>query len=209
VLVLHLAVAWLALQLHPVRAVVRQAAPLMVALLTSAQPPEPSVPPPQPQTQAAPAAPLMALPVVTTAQAEIFTAPLPAADPTPHAPTTAQAPAVAQARVDVPSSATSALPPSPPARRRLAAEAVAYRVPPPAELPLASRRAGETGVVWLRVVVDVRGWPAQVLVHRSLGHARLDEQAVSAMRQARFRPYVEDGVAIEVEVIAPIEYALE
>jgi protein TonB len=104
-------------------------------------------------------------------------------------------------------------PPAPapalPARKRLAADAVGYLVQPPAELPVASRRAGESGVVWLRVVVDVRGLPAQVVVQRSSGYPRLDAQALGAMRQARFRPHTEDGVALEVEVIAPIEYPLE
>jgi len=84
--------------------------------------------------------------------------------------------------------------------------AVQYRVLPPVELPRASRRAGESGTVWLRVRVDVTGAPAAVSLHRSSGHARLDEQALWAMRQARFKPYAEDGRALEVEVIAPVEY---
>ena len=47
---------------------------------------------------------------------------------------------------------------------------------------------------------------AVVSLHRSSGHARLDEQALWAMRQARFKPYAEDGRALEVEVIAPVAY---
>ena len=77
------------------------------------------------------------------------------------------------------------------------------------EVPRASRRAGESGVVWLRVVVDTRGLPKLVQVQRSSGHARLDEQALFAMRQARFKPHTENGTPIEVEVIAPIEYLLD
>jgi protein TonB len=80
---------------------------------------------------------------------------------------------------------------------------------PPAEVPRLSRRAGESGVVWLRVVVDRSGLPAQVTVARSSGFARLDEQALWAMRQARFQPHIEDGQPIEIEVLAPIEYALD
>jgi protein TonB len=83
---------------------------------------------------------------------------------------------------------------------------VRYVTLPPVEVPRASRRAGEHGTVWLRVVVDVAGQPAQVSVQRSSGFARLDEQALWAMRQARFKPHTEDGRAVEVEVIAPIEY---
>jgi protein TonB len=91
-------------------------------------------------------------------------------------------------------------------RRQVAGSAVRYLTLPPVEVPRASRRAGEHGTVWLRVVVDAAGLPVQVSVQRSSGHARLDEQALWAMRQARFKPHTEDGRAVEVEVVAPIEY---
>ena len=112
------------------------------------------------------------------------------------------------------SAVAAASPPSPavappvPPRKLLATTAVRYLVEPPAEVPRASRRAGEHGVVTLRVVVSTLGVPLQVSVLRSSGHPRLDEQALWAMRQARFQPYTEDGRAFEVEVIAPIEYPL-
>jgi protein TonB len=96
--------------------------------------------------------------------------------------------------------------PPPAPRRQLPPSAVQYRVLPPVEVPHAARRAGESGTVWLRVVVDMKGEPARVSLHRSSGYARLDEQALWAMRRARFMPYTEDGRAFEVEVIAPIEY---
>lgn len=115
------------------------------------------------------------------------------------------APPTAAAASTVPATAPPS-PPAPPPRRQLALGAVQYRVLPPVEVPRAARRAGESGTVWLRVVVDVQGAPAQVTLHRSSGFARLDEQALWAMRQARFRPHTEDGRAVEVEVIAPIEY---
>jgi protein TonB len=83
---------------------------------------------------------------------------------------------------------------------------VRYRVDPPAEVPRASRRAGEHGVVWLRVRVSREGLPLQVSVLRSSGYARLDEQALWAMRQARFQPHTEDGQPVEVEVNAALEY---
>ena len=128
------------------------------------------------------------------------------------------APAVATAIPDTP--APAALQPAsiapesaplatPPTRRQLPASAVQYRVLPPAELPSASRRAGESGTVWLRVLVDATGVPAQVSVQLTSGFRRLDEQALWAMRQARFRPHTEGGLALEVEVLAPIEYPSE
>ncbi|MBL8326149.1 MAG: energy transducer TonB [Rubrivivax sp.] len=106
--------------------------------------------------------------------------------------------------------ATVAPPPAAPrTRKEVAASAVSYLVLPPVEVPTLSRRARESGTVWLRVVVDVRGLPIEVRLLRSSGHPRLDEQALWAMRQARFRPHTEDGLAVEVAVTAPIEYALD
>jgi len=204
VAVLHLAGGWALLQVPAVRAAVLEAAPMMVDLLAPPAPPTPPPPPPQA---------LRPLPPVT-APAPVLAAPSPA--PLPPDAFTAPAPVPVPAPVAVTAPVASPSPPAPPApappapaRKRLSADAVGYLVPPPAELPLASRRAGESGVVWLRVVVDVRGLPALVQVQRSSGFQRLDAQAVTAMRQARFRPHTEDGVALEVEVTAPIEYPLE
>lgn len=118
------------------------------------------------------------------------------------------APVVPAARTAAPAQSAPTPPPAP-ARRTLASSAVQYRVMPPVELPRLSRRAGESGTVWLRVIVDRQGLPVQVLVHRSSGHPRLDEQAVWAMRQARFAPFIENGQALEIEVLAPIEYLLD
>lgn len=114
------------------------------------------------------------------------------------------APAAEPRPVTVLATASPQDPPRPPPQVNI--NAVQYRVLPPVELPRASRRAGESGTVWLRVRVDVTGAPAVVSLHRSSGYARLDEQALWAMRQARFKPYAEDGRVLEVEVIAPVEY---
>ena len=167
--------------------------------------PEPAADAPQPRPSetpvaaaAAPRAPALTdLPVPTLPP--LAETPAPIAAPTPAA---AQPPSPA---------VTPAAPPPPPLpaaapRRQLASSAVRYLNLPPVEVPRASRRAGEHGTVWLRVVVDTTGQPVQVSVHRSSGFTRLDEQALWAMRQARFKPHTEDGRAVEVEVIAPIEY---
>ncbi|RVU43258.1 energy transducer TonB [Rubrivivax rivuli] len=210
VAVLHLAAGWALLQVPAVRSAMLEAAPLVVDLLaapTTPQAPQPKPPPPsaapQPPVRVAAPSTVLAAPNPAPPLAEAFTAPAPT--PAPAAPAAATPnPLAAPAAASVPAPA-----PVPAVRKRLPADAVVYLVQPPAELPLAARRAGESGVVWLRVVVDVRGLPAQVTLQRSSGHARLDAQALGAMRQARFRPYTEDGVALEVEVTAPIEYPLE
>ena len=219
VALLHLAAAWALMQVPAVRTALLEAAPLMVELLSAPTPPAPAAapapqtsPPQPPSRPTAPStppptapAPVMAAPSRAPSPPEVFTAPA----PTPAAGPAPMAAAGTTASPAAPAAPSPQVMPQAPLRKRLAADAVGYLVPPPAELPLASRRAGESGVVWLLVAVDVRGLPARVQVQRSSGFPRLDAQAVTAMRQARFRPHTEDGVALEVEVTAPIEYPLE
>lgn len=52
--------------------------------------------------------------------------------------------------------------------------------------PSASRRAGEEGTVRLKVLVDEKGRPRDVMVATSSGFARLDEAAMQAVRKWRF-----------------------
>ena len=216
----HLLGLWAVLQVPAVRDAVREVAPLVVDLVTVPPPPaqqrppplSPPLPPqpalktpPKPVPVAPPSPQIMAAPALETPAPQAFTAPPPV--PVVLAPAVVQA--VAQPVVAA--QAAPAPPPAPPAppRKVVSANAVRYLVEPPVEVPRASRRAGEHGTVWLRVVVSTQGLPALVSVARSSGHSRLDEQALWAMRQARFKPHTEDGRAIEVEVTAPIEYPLE
>lgn len=201
----HIVVLWLALQVPAVRQAVRQVVPMMVDLVAPPEPQHPTPPPPPlPPTRPKPvqpppvAPPLLAAPVVEAAPQAAFTTPPPPAEPPPQPMPASFTPAPAPPA-----------PPPPTPRRVVAATAVQYRVLPPVEVPRASRRAGESGMVWLKVVVSVTGLPTSVVVHRSSGFPRLDEQAVWAMRQARFKPQTEDGSPIELEVTAPIEYLLE
>lgn len=200
----HLAAVWALLQVPAVRDAVRQVAPMMVDLVTPEQLEAPPPPPPPritPQPLAQPQQPtLLAAPVPSPEPAPAFTTP-PPAEPVVLAP-------VAAVPAPLATPAPPA-PPPPPARRAVPATAVRYLVLPPVEVPRAARRAGEHGVVWLRVVVDVHGLPAQIHLQRSSGYTRLDEQALWAMRQARFKPQTDNGTPIELEVTAPIDYPLE
>ena len=203
----HLAGMWALLQVPAVRAAVRQVAPMVVDLVSAeapqaTPPPRAALPaPPQPVLQPPPQAPLLAAPVLQADPAPAFTAAPAPAEPLPQAPVTATQAPVAPA----PAAPAAA----PLARKVVPPTAVQYLVLPPVEVPRASRRAGEHGVVWLRVVVDVRGLPAQIHLQRSSGHPRLDEQALWAMRQARFKPQTDNGTPIELEVTAPIDYPLD
>lgn len=201
----HIAGVWLLLQVPAVREAARQVVPTMVDLVAPPPLPEPAPPPPPPPSRSPPPRrlpappPILAAPTTAPAPAAAFTAPEPPAHTAPAPVTVAVAPAPP---------APPSLPP-PPARRVVPPTAVQYLKLPPVEVPRLSRRAGESGTVWLRVVVDVRGLPAQIQVQRSSGFARLDEQALWAMRQARFRPQTDDGTPIELEVTAPIEYLVD
>lgn len=85
---------------------------------------------------------------------------------------------------------------------------VEYLDPPRPGYPSASRRLREQGLVVLRVLVDERGRAERLHVHRSSGHARLDQAAVEAVQRAEFKPYVANGLVQRVYVLVPIEFAL-
>ncbi|MDO9094940.1 MAG: energy transducer TonB [Rubrivivax sp.] len=202
---------WALLQVDGVREAVREVAPLMVGLMAHDPPPPapapPVPPPPRPwirPLRPAPQPPVLAAPTPLPVAADSFTA----LAPPPASPATPTPEPVAVEAAPAPPAPSPPAPP-PPVRKVIAATAVRYLVQPQAAVPRASRRAGEHGVVWLRVVVATNGVPLQVTVQRSSSHPRLDEQALWAMRQARFQPHTEDGRPIVVEVVAPIEYPQE
>lgn len=204
VLAAHGLGAWALLQVDGVRQAVVEAAPVMVQWLA---PPAPQpAPPPPPRAQAAPAPrprPVLASAAPPAAPAPVWTAPAPSPEPPPPVPSVA-APTAPTAVVAPPAPAA---PPAAP--KQLPSSAVQYLVPPALVVPLASRRLNEQGTVWLRLVVDVNGLPQRVTLHQSSGFARLDQQALQAMRAARFKPYTEQGVALEWTAIAPLAYELE
>jgi protein TonB len=209
----HVVVVWLFLQADTLSRVVHQVSPLMVALLSEpapTRPPEPALPVPRHSVQLP--TPALMPPPELRISAEAPPAP-PAAVVVPVLPPMPASPAPGP--VPAEPLPVRALPPvaAPPAPPVLGASAIRYRVPPAIEVPMASRRLGEAGTVLLRVWVDAQGLPRQVSLHRSSGFPRLDEQALSAMRQARFQPVVqpasEGGNAIDWVVIAPLQYEID
>lgn len=133
------------------------------------------------------------------------TSPLAAVAPTP-APVAPSAPS-AQSAIPSPVSAEGPRPSSAP--KVLSGSAVRYLTEPVLTYPRTSRDLGESGTVVLKVLVDEQGRPKEVEVARSSGHVRLDQQALQAMRRARFQPHVEDGVPRAVWVMAPQTFALD
>jgi protein TonB len=61
----------------------------------------------------------------------------------------------------------------------------------------------------VRVLIDTNGRPAQVALQKSTSHPALDDEALAAVRKARFRPYIEGGVAQPVWVLIPINFVLQ
>lgn len=207
----HLLLAGLLLQTDTVRQVLNAPPPVVVALIGDPSPPQPPAPLELPRPRLPLPAP-MPLPAPEISIAAAPPAPPPApvavAAATPPVPPAPAAPAPAPVAVVAPAPvAPVAAPPAAP--KAMPASAVRYRVPPPVEVPMASRRLGEQGTVLLQVWVDAQGLPRQVTLHRSSGFARLDEQALAAMRQARFQPVLDGGQAIEWVVIAPLQYELD
>lgn len=200
--VAHLAGAWALLQLEAVQHALAPAAPLLVQWVAPAAPvPQPPPPPPAPRPKVQPktAAVLAAAPAPLQRQAPSFVvpepAPLPAEVPLPPSPPAPPAPKA---------------PPAPPASPvALAATDLRYTVPPAQVYPRTSVRLGEQGTVLVRLVVDAQGLPTQVSLHKSSGHVRLDDQALQALRAARFAPYTRNGQALAWTAIAPLEYSLE
>lgn len=196
VLLLHVGGVWGLLQVESVREAAREAAPLLVDLIAPAPVPPPPRPPEPVRIKRPPP------PLVTAAPTPIPSTSHFVAEPPPPEP-------VAAAPVEAPPAAPPAPAPAAPAVVRVSASALQYLVQPPVEVPRMSRRLGESGTVLVRVVVDMNGAPRVVALHKSSGFARLDEQAVGAMRAARFKPCSRDGVAFECEAIAGIAYELE
>ena len=80
---------------------------------------------------------------------------------------------------------------------------------PEIEYPLASRRLKEEGTVVVRALIDTRGVPKQVVLQRSSGHTRLDQQALRAAMTARVKPRTENGVPFEFWIAMPLAFELE
>ena len=199
---LHLVFFWGLSHVQDLSRTVTRVAPIVVRLVAPAEPPKP-----QPRTPVAmpdmkaPVMPLIEPPLIAVATAPAPSPVVAALPPPPPAPVQVQ-PAPAPVAQPV-------TPPAPPALKRVPASAVRYLKEPRMTVPLMSKRLRESGVVHLRVVVDVNGMPREIALAKSSGFARLDEQALLDMRSARFAPQTENGQPVEWEVIAPMSYEVD
>lgn len=178
--------------------VVRAALPQVVnvSFVAPPAPPAPSSPPKTVQlSQPAPSF-VPPLPLVNVAQTEpTITVPQPSARVSETVSVASAAPSQAPAAAAAPSVPKTV-------------QGVEYLRAPQPVYPSISRRMGETGVVTLRVLVGERGTPEQVLVQKSSGSSNLDEAGRQAALRALYKPYLEDGKAVSVYVLVPINFQL-
>lgn len=84
----------------------------------------------------------------------------------------------------------------------------AYLQNPKPNYPSLSSRLGEAGTVTLWVAVNAAGTVDDLGVLRTSGFARLDAEALKAVRQWRFTPAKRGGEAVADKVSVPIEFGL-
>lgn len=192
IVALHAAGGYALMQVRQVREALADAAPMFVQLVA---PPAPAAPPPPVVKPLPKAPPPVRKPLITAAPVPSPVPPSFTAPPEPPPlPVIAEAPA----------------PPAPPAPpRTIPASAVQYLEPPVPAYPRASRRAGESGRVVLRVFIDEAGLPRQLQVQSSSGFVRLDEAAAAAVAKARFKPYSDNGQPVAGWALVPLSFDLE
>lgn len=78
---------------------------------------------------------------------------------------------------------------------------------PAPELSEEARRDQVDGIVELVAVVTSRGNVTMIRVSKSLGHG-LDEKAIEAVRQWKFKPATKDGVPVSAEIAIQTKFVL-
>ncbi|GGA69612.1 protein TonB [Neiella marina] len=81
--------------------------------------------------------------------------------------------------------------------------------PTPPRYPTIARKRGQQGVVWVDVWLDEHGQQTQTTVSQSSGLNSLDESALAAVGNWRFKPHQINGLAIASRVRIPIEFSLQ
>ena len=80
-----------------------------------------------------------------------------------------------------------------------------YKVDP--EFSEEARKAKFMGIVLVNLIVDTRGMPQNVHILRGVGMG-LDEKAVEAVRQYRFKPAMESGHPVPVQVNVEVNFQI-
>ena len=88
----------------------------------------------------------------------------------------------------------------------VSAPRMVHLVPP--EYSEEARREKFVGQVVVGLIVDTDGLPQQIHVVRGVGHG-LDEKAIEAIRQYRFRPAMENGKPVPVRVNVEVNFQIK
>ena len=70
-----------------------------------------------------------------------------------------------------------------------------------------ARRANYQGSVSIKLIVDSQGNPQDVRLESHLGMG-LDEKAIEAVRQYRFRPAMYQGHPVSVQIVVDVDFRL-
>jgi protein TonB len=87
----------------------------------------------------------------------------------------------------------------------VSAPVVIYQVDP--EFSEEARKAKFMGVVTVNLIVNAQGMPQNVRVLRGVGMG-LDEKAVEAVRQYKFKPAMEGGKPVPVELNIEVNFQI-
>jgi protein TonB len=164
-------------------------APLVVTLVA-----EPPAPPPESKPQ--PEQKTKVQPTIVTPAPIVQTV-----APTPIITTTAVAPPR-----PVPVAPPAAPAPAPVAATNLDDTVIDGKPP---KYPMESLRKKEQGTVMLRLTIGTNGSVSSISVAKSSGFYRLDDAALRAVRQWRWRPMLRDGQAVEVAGVMAIPFVMK
>jgi periplasmic protein TonB len=205
VVIAHVAAGWGLLQLQVVRDTLQEAAPIFVNFIQE-QKPVVETPPPPPKQPPRVVEKKTPPPVIAAA-------PTPSAKPTEYVVPPPPPEPVRDAIV------APEAPPSPPAPPAAAAQAaqpisidessVAYVRKPQLSYPRLSVKLKEKGTVIVRALINTSGRAEQVMVTRSSDYPRLDQEAMRAVREALFKPQMQNGKPIPVWAPITLIFDLE
>ncbi|MGK5027336.1 energy transducer TonB [Janthinobacterium sp. RB2R34] len=203
ILVLHVA-AFYAIQSGLLSRVVTAAMPTITTVSIVAppappKPPTPSIPKTVELSAPAPQALIPPLPLIAVAPTEPTI--------TPPQPSRAEAAPPATSAPAAPSTPAPSPPAPAPATPRTVSS-VEYVKAPQLIYPNMSRRLGESGTVVLRILINEKGLPEQIVVQKSTGYSNLDEAGRQAAMRALFKPMIENGKPVPVYVLVPLTFQL-
>jgi periplasmic protein TonB len=182
---------------------------LFVSLITPAPAPRSA---PVPETADPPATkpeakPLIKKPVKPQSAIARGAAPAPLPEPV-EVPIATAAPSIDPPSPPVPAAQSAPPVPTAPAVPKTVS-GVGYIQAPQPEYPPIARRRGEEGKVILHVLVNEKGHPERIDLRKSSGSEHLDEAARQAAARALFKPHLEDGKAVAVYALIPINFLIQ